>query len=185
MDPHDKNNVGECGCERNNISIFGKLSIRQNVFSAKSPIVKMSVRQNDFRQNVRVAVTLFWPSRPSVCLYSVTSCCMFNPCTSLRRSVTLLFILYFCSSIRYDTIPYTIHHTIPYTIRHHTTPYDTIYHTPYTHTPIHPYTHTPIHHTPIHPTIQYNTIQYNTIQYNTIQYNTIQYNTIQYNNTIQ
>ena len=104
MDPHDKNNVGECGCERNNISIFGKLSIRQNVFSAKSPIVKMSVRQNDFRQNVRVAVTLLWPSRPSVCLYSVTSCCMFNPCTSLRRSVTLLFILYFCSSIRYDTI---------------------------------------------------------------------------------
>ena len=29
-----------------NISIFGKLSVRQNVFSAKSPFVKMSVRQN-------------------------------------------------------------------------------------------------------------------------------------------
>ena len=42
---------------RNNISIFGKLSFRQNVRSAKRPfgktsVGKMSVRQNVFRQNV-------------------------------------------------------------------------------------------------------------------------------------
>jgi hypothetical protein len=52
------NNVGERGCWifwRNDISIFGKLSVRQNVFSAKSPLGKMSVQRNVRRQNVRSA----------------------------------------------------------------------------------------------------------------------------------
>jgi hypothetical protein len=57
------NNMGERGSLifwRNNISIFGKLRVRQNVFSAKSPFVKiplckMSVRRNVRRQNVRSA----------------------------------------------------------------------------------------------------------------------------------
>ena len=40
---------------RNNISIFGKLSFRQTVCSAKCPFGKTSVRQNVRRQNVRSA----------------------------------------------------------------------------------------------------------------------------------
>jgi hypothetical protein len=38
---------------RHSISIFGKLSVRQNVFSAKSPFGKMSVGKMSVRRNVR------------------------------------------------------------------------------------------------------------------------------------
>jgi hypothetical protein len=41
---------------RNNMSIFGKLCFRQTVRSAKYPFGKTSVRQNVFRQSVRVPV---------------------------------------------------------------------------------------------------------------------------------
>ena len=94
---------------RNNISIFGKLSFRQTVRSAKCPFGKTSVRQNVRRQNVRSAKCL-------------SAKCLSAKCLSAKCPGTYHTIPY--HTIPYHTIPY---HTIPYhTIPYHTIPYHTI-----------------------------------------------------------